>query len=186
MDAARAATSSAGPIAIVMGVAGSGKSLIGRMLAARCGWPFVEGDDLHPPENVARMTHGLPLDDAHRQIWLDRIADTIASAPPDSGLVVACSALKRSYRDRLRTASPHVVFLHLVGGPDLIETRMAARTGHFMPPSLLASQFDDLEPPQPDEPALTLDANQAPDAMVDQARGFLAESGNTLQAGRRA
>jgi gluconokinase len=182
VNAAPAANSSAKPIAVVMGVAGSGKSLIGRMLAERCGFAFVEGDDLHPAENVDRMTHGLPLDDTHREVWLGRIADAISSMPQDGGLVVTCSALKRSYRDRLRAASPHVVFLHLVGGPDLIHARMKARSGHFMPPSLLASQFDDLEPPQPDEPAITLDARGAPDAVVAQACDFLSGVHTELRA----
>jgi gluconokinase len=152
-----------------MGVAGSGKSRIGRAIAARCGFPFVEGDDLHPQVNVERMTQGFPLDDIHRKDWLDRIAAVIASAADAPGPVVTCSALKRAYRDRLVAVSNRVVFLHLAGDRDLIQARMLGRRGHFMPPSLLARQFEDLEPPLSDEPSITLDAADSPDALVELA-----------------
>jgi gluconokinase len=159
----------AAPVVIVMGVSSSGKSSVARALAVRSDFPFVEGDDLHPAENVERMSRGLPLDDEHRLVWLDRIAAIIADADPARGLVVTCSALKRSYRDRLAAASPRVVFLHLAGSRELIEHRMAHRTGHFMPLSLLDSQFRDLEPPAPDENAITLDVAGEPNELVEQA-----------------
>ncbi len=165
---------SAHPVIVVMGVASSGKSSVGRALAARCGFPFVEGDDLHPPQNIERMSRGLRLDDTHRQYWLERIAVAIVSAAPSQGLVLTCSALKRSYRDFLAAASPRVMFLHLSGARDLIEERMAHRTGHFMPLSLLDSQFEDLEPPGPDERVVTLDVASDPDALVERACRALA------------
>lgn len=137
-----------------MGVSGCGKSTVGEALAARLGLPFVEGDELHPPENVARMRAGTPLTDADRASWLDRVAGALAAA--EGGAVVSCSALKRSYRDRLRRAAPDVRFVHLHGPEPLLAARMAARSGHYMPPSLLASQLQTLEPPGADEHAVCL------------------------------
>jgi gluconokinase len=158
-----------------MGVAGSGKSSIGAALAARHGWAFLEGDDLHPPANVARMAHGLPLTDVDRQEWLATIARHIAEADrAGAGLVVACSALKRRYRDQLSAASTRVLYLFLAGDKALIAARMAHRPGHFMPLSLLDSQFEALEPPQPDERVLTLPITLEPDALLEEADRQLA------------
>jgi gluconokinase len=157
------------PVVVVMGVASSGKSSIGLALSLRCGIPFVEGDSLHPEANIARMSSGLPLDDAHRRDWLDRIAAVIADAEPGAGLILTCSALKRGYRDRLASAGPRVVFLNLSGSRTLIETRMAERKGHFMPLSLLDSQFTDFEPPAEDENVVTVDVAAPLDEVVETA-----------------
>ncbi|TSJ64460.1 gluconokinase [Starkeya sp. 3C] len=162
------------PIVVVMGVCGSGKSSIGRALAGRHGWSFLEGDDLHPPGNVERMSQGQPLTDDDRHDWLAAIGERIAEADhAGAGLVVACSALKRSYRDQLSAVSPRVMFLHLSGDRALIEARMAARAGHFMPLSLIDSQFATLEPPQPDERAVTLPIDMEPGALLDEAEDRL-------------
>jgi gluconokinase len=128
-----------------MGVSGSGKTTVGRLLAQRLGVPYAEGDDFHPASNVAKMRAGRPLDDEDRRPWLDEIAQWL-TGHADSGGVVTCSALKRRYRDRLAAAAPHVFFLHLDGSPELIAARITARQGHFMPPELLRTQFADLEP----------------------------------------
>lgn len=158
------------PRIVVMGVSGCGKSTVGAGLAARLGVPFLEGDDLHPPENVARMRRGVALDDAHRARWLDDIAERLTSpAATRDGLVVSCSALKREYRDRLRARAPDLRFVHLRGDPALIAHRMATRSGHYMPASLLDSQLRTLEPPGPDEQAITLDIAQAPSTLIAQA-----------------
>lgn len=134
---------------VVMGVAGCGKSTIGAGLAAALGIGFQDGDDLHPAENVARMAAGLPLRDQDRWPWLDRVAAVLADKVP---VVVACSALRRAYRDRIRAgAGGPVIFVHLAGDRALIAARLAARQGHFMPPALLDSQFATLEPPGPGE-----------------------------------
>lgn len=161
------------PVVVVMGVSSSGKSSVARALADRYGLTFIEGDDLHPQENVERMSRGLPLNDEHRLDWLDKIAAIIAKADPSHGLVVTCSALKRSYRERLAAASPRVVFLHLAGSRELIESRMAERTGHFMPLSLLDSQFGDLEPPAPDENFVELDIGGDLNHLVEKAGELL-------------
>lgn len=144
-------------VVVLMGVAGSGKSTVGALVAAQLGWPFQEGDLLHPPGNVAKMAAGQPLTDEDRWPWLARIREWIA-AHADG--VITCSALKRSYRDDLR--DPHVVFVHLDARRDDLLPRFATRRGHFMPAALLDSQFADLEPPEPDEHALTIDASTAP------------------------
>jgi len=156
-------------IYVVMGVAGSGKSLIGSALARALGVAFVEGDDHHPPDNVARMAAGIPLTDDDRSGWLRSIADRIREARADGvGLVVACSALKRGYRDVLRAESGVVDlrFVLLRGERALIADRLTSRRGHFMPASLLESQFDALEEPAPDEEAWVYDVTQAPDGIV--------------------
>ena len=163
------------PVIVVMGVCGCGKSSIGAALAARHGWAFLEGDDLHPPANVARMSQGLPLTDEDRLGWLDAIGAHIAAAShAGAGLVVACSALKRSYRARLEAAGPDVRFLHLAGDPPLIEARMAARANHFMPLSLIDSQFATLEPPGPVERAVSVAIDQPPEALLEEAERGLA------------
>jgi gluconokinase len=152
---------------VMMGVSGCGKSTVGRGLAAALGLPFVEGDELHPPRNVERMRAGIALTDDDRGEWLDRVAAALAAAP--AGVVVSCSALKRGYRDRLRSAAPDLQLVHLHGPQALIAARLAARRDHYMPPSLLQSQFDALEPPGPDENALVLAVDRAPETLVAAA-----------------
>ena len=146
------------PILVVMGVSGAGKSTIARELAARLGWAFEEGDALHPEANVAKMHAGIPLTDADRQPWLERVAawidDQRARKQPG---IITCSALKRSYRRIVIGGRPEVRLVYLRGGRDLIAEHLAGREGHFMPPSLLQSQIDTLEEPSPDEDPLTVD-----------------------------
>jgi gluconokinase len=153
---------------VIMGVCGSGKSLIGATLARELGVEFIEGDDLHPPDNVKRMAAGIPLTDDDRHGWLIAIAARLREAKRAGvGLVVSCSALKRSYRDLLRSAGDaDVRFVYLAGRRALIEERMAQRRGHFMPPSLLDSQLSILEEPSPDEHAWVCDIRDAPHAIV--------------------
>jgi len=153
---------------VMMGVCGSGKTTIGAQLARELGLEFVEGDDLHPPENVQRMTAGIPLTDADRRGWLIAIASRLRAAKRAGvGLVVSCSALKRSYRDLLRSVvEADVRFVYLAGSRALLAERMAQRRGHFMPPSLLESQLVILEEPSPDERAWVCDIRAAPDAIV--------------------
>ena len=134
-------------IVVVMGVSGSGKSTTGAALARKLGWPFVEGDDLHPPENVAKMAAGIPLADEDRWPWLDRIvAELRARSKQSSDIVLACSALKQRYRDRLAPAG-NVRFVHLHGDRETIAARLAVRQHRYMPATLLDSQFATLEPP---------------------------------------
>lgn len=150
-----------------MGVSGCGKSTVGLALAKALQWPFLEGDDFHPPENVARMAAGTPLTDADRAGWLRTLAERIAAADAQGqGLVLSCSALKRSYRDMLRQGSNHLRFVYLHGDAEVLAQRMAARTRHYMPASLLDSQLATLEPPAPDEAALTFDVTQPLEAVV--------------------
>ncbi|MGW7266822.1 gluconokinase [Streptomyces sp. NPDC054842] len=153
---------------VVMGVAGTGKTTIGPLLAARLGVPYAEGDDFHPPANIAKMTAGDPLTDEDRRPWLDAIG---AWAQERAGLggVVSCSALKRSYRDRLRAAAPDVVFVHLAGDRELIEGRMSQRQGHFMPTALLDSQFATLQPLQADEAGVAVDVSGSPGEITERA-----------------
>lgn len=149
---------------VIMGVSGCGKSSVGEGLAARLSIPYRDGDDLHPPANVAKMRAGIPLDDEDRWPWLDRVAQVLAQEAP---VIVGCSALKRAYRDRIRRAGA-VTFVHLVGSRDLIAGRMAARQGHYMPLSLLDSQFAALEPPGPEEGAISVSIDQSLEAMLDE------------------
>lgn len=153
---------------VVMGVSGCGKSSVGAALAQALGGTYVDGDDLHLPESVAKMARGEPLTDDDRWPWLDRVAACLSDAPDT--MILGCSALKRRYRDRIRdkTVQP-VRFVHLVGDRALIAARMAERTGHYMPTSLLDSQFAALEPPDPDEKAVTVDIDQPVDAIVTAA-----------------
>ena len=150
---------------VVMGVSGSGKSTVGELLAQRLGWEMAEGDRLHPPENVEKMKRGVPLNDADRWPWLDRIGELLKSWASEgrSGLVT-CSALKRVYRARLLAARPDLRFVYLKGSKALIAERVGARHHEYMPASLLASQFDTLEEPLPDEPVITIDASGTPEA----------------------
>ena len=140
-----------------MGVSGTGKSTVGRLLAELLSRPLIEADDLHPPENIAAMQAGIPLTDEDRGPWLRSVRSAMNDAAGPT--VVACSALRRSYRDVLRTADDPVRFLHLVVPPDELAARMTARTDHFMPPILLASQLATLEPLQRDEDGLTMDVS---------------------------
>ena len=149
---------------VVMGVSGCGKSTLGAALAARLGVAFVDADDLHPPANRAKMAAGVALTDADRWPWLDLVTGVLQDRAP---VVVACSALRRAYRDRLRRAG-EVRFLHLAAPREVIAARLAARQGHFMPASLLDSQYATLEPPGPDE-AVSLDARLTPDVLLEQA-----------------
>lgn len=142
-------------VLVVMGVSGTGKSTVAGLLSGHLGWPLQEGDDLHPEANVKKMAQGIPLNDEDRWPWLDVVAAWIdAQGGQNEPGIVTCSALKRSYRDRLRR--PNVVFVHLAGSKALIADRMAKRMGHFMPAALLDSQFATLEPPGPDEQVITV------------------------------
>ncbi|HET8555360.1 MAG TPA: gluconokinase [Rhodanobacteraceae bacterium] len=152
---------------VVMGVSGCGKSSVGKCVANRLGWSFLEGDTMHPVANVAKMHVGQPLDDADRRPWLDAIGRWMdARQAAGESAVIACSALKRRYRDRLRRGRPGVCFAWLKTSRAELERRLDRRTNHFMPSSLLDSQLATLEPPAPDEPALTIDANGDLDATV--------------------
>lgn len=152
---------------VVMGVAGSGKSRIGAALAEALGIDFAEGDDYHPAENVARMSSGIPLTDGDRAGWLRALANRLGEArDAGTGLVMTCSALKRSYRDVLRAAASDVQFVFLEGDRALVAERLSGRRGHFMPPALLESQFATLEEPVPEEGAWVCDITDAPQNIV--------------------
>ena len=166
------------PVAvIVMGPAGVGKTTTAHLLAASLGWPFAEGDRFHPQANIDRMSRGIPLTDADRAPWLAGVRDWI-SLQADSGhsVVVTCSALKRTYRDVLRGARADVRFVQLLADPEVAAARMTGRTGHFMPPSLLASQFAALESLQPDEAGVRIAAEKPPDIVAAQAMLDLSHS----------
>ena len=159
-DAPVAAPTTA-PQVVVMGVSGCGKSTVGAQIAQALGLDFVEGDTLHPPQNVALMAAGTALTDADRAGWLAAIADQLSQAhAAGRGLVLSCSALKRSYRDLLRSACPGLRWVHLHGQPGLLRERLQARKGHYMPSSLLDSQLATLEPPSADEAALCFDISR--------------------------
>jgi len=153
------------PRYVVMGVSGCGKSSIGMVFAQSIGASFIDGDDLHPPKNIAKMACGDALDDNDRRPWLADVARKLRTI--EGPVVISCSALKRRYRDWIREgAAAPVTFLFLSGSRDLIARRMAERKDHFMPLSLLDSQFAALEPPGADEDAITVDIGQAPDRVV--------------------
>jgi carbohydrate kinase (thermoresistant glucokinase family) len=160
---------------IIGGVAGCGKTRLATGLAAATGWPFVEGDDLHPAANIALMAAGIALTDDNRAPWLDRIAAQLAAwqAAASPG-IISCSALRRRYRDRLRAAAPATRFVMIDITPELARARLAARTGHFMPASLVASQFAALEPPDADEAVIRLCATLSPEAQIAAVRAALA------------
>ena len=148
-----------------MGVSGAGKTTIGQALAQRLAWPFVDADDLHAPANVAKMARGEALTDADRGPWLDAVRGRIAEAlARGTSIVIACSALKQAYRDRLGKSEPRVVFVHLDAPRDVLDARLRARRGHFAGPALLDSQLGALEAPGPD--AIVVDATPAPDEIV--------------------
>ncbi|MBO6897909.1 MAG: gluconokinase [Shimia sp.] len=154
---------------IVMGVSGVGKTTVARALADRIGGRYIEADAFHPPENIAAMAAGTPLTDAMRHPWLEALSDALRQArtsQPNTPVVVACSALKRSYRDVLRTQNPDALIVYLAAVPEVIRARITARTDHFMPPSLLDSQLSTLEPPASDEACLTVDASRTPEEIV--------------------
>jgi gluconokinase len=152
---------------VVMGVTGSGKSTLAKALAQALGWRFVEGDDLHPAANIAKMAAGTALTDADRWPFLDNVARVIATAHAQ-GIVVSCSALKRSYRDRLRTGQPRILFVLPVLTRAQLQKRLSGRTDHFMPASLLDSQLAILEAPQHDESALEVRGDATIEAQVQQ------------------
>jgi carbohydrate kinase (thermoresistant glucokinase family) len=152
---------------VVMGVSGSGKSTVGRLLAQTLRMPFQDGDELHPPDNIARMAAGVPLTDADRQDWLAAIGKRLAAAGGRrDGVVVACSALKRAYRDQLRAVAPDLRLVYLQGPAPLLAERLAARRDHYMPASMLPSQLAALESPGSDEGAIAVDVAQSPEAIV--------------------
>jgi gluconokinase len=169
---------SVGPFAvIVMGVSGSGKSTLAAALAGAIDCPFLEGDDFHSPQSVAKMRAGIPLTDDDRWPWLDRLGRAIGAKVGSDGIAVAtCSALKRAYRERLRGAIPTPVGFVLPDvEPEELLHRMTGRTNHYMPPSLLTSQLATLEHPQPDELAITLDARQPVAILCEQSVAWLLE-----------
>ncbi len=154
------------PLIVVMGVSGSGKSTVGAALAQRLRVPFADADDFHPRANIAKMTAGHALDDDDRGPWLTAIGEWLVEHE-ESGGVMSCSALKRRYRDQLRSHASGVEFVHLDGTEEVIARRQASRPGHFMPASLLASQFATLEPLDADELGVVIDVDQSIDAIVD-------------------
>ncbi|MFC6085618.1 gluconokinase [Sphaerisporangium aureirubrum] len=156
-----------------MGVSGSGKTTVGRALAARLGLPFADADDFHSPANVAKMAAGIPLQDADRLPWLRAVGEWLAGRA-GTGAVSACSALRRGYRDVLREAAPAVFFVHLHGDPEVVRRRVAGRQGHFMPASLVDSQYAALEPLEPDENGVVLDFSRDTGHLVED---FLAATG---------
>jgi ribose 5-phosphate isomerase A len=165
------------PILVIMGVSGSGKTTIAEELSARLGWPFEEGDKLHPESNVAKMHAGIPLDDADRLPWLERVAAWIDGqrAKKEPG-IITCSALKRSYRQIVVGERPQVRLVYLRGGRDLMAEHLAGRHGHFMPAALLRSQIDTLEEPDPSEDPLTVDAGRPATQVADEIIRLLGSS----------
>lgn len=165
------------PLLVIMGVTGAGKSTVGTLIAERLGLPFNDADDFHPPANIAKMSSGQPLTDDDRWPWLDAIGAHLA-AHRGGGAVVTCSALKRAYRDRLRAGHADIRFLHLTGDPALIMARQAARSGHYMPASLIASQFATLEPPDTEADVIDLDVDPEPPVIVQKAIAALRRRGD--------
>jgi carbohydrate kinase (thermoresistant glucokinase family) len=155
-------------VVVVMGVSGSGKTTIGALLAERLGWPFADGDDFHPPANIEKMHAGIPLTDRDRWPWLRAIAAWIDERRAAGGHgVIACSALRRAYREVLRGGRPDVRLVYLQGDIALITRRQAARHGHFMPASLMQSQFDTLEEPGAEERPITVSVENRPQEIVE-------------------
>ena len=162
------------PPIVIMGVQGSGKSTIGAALASRLGVPFIDGDSLHPATNKEWMASGRALSDAQRLPWLQKVGERLASGT-GTGIVVACSALKRSYRDILRQQAPTLLTVFARGDLDLVRSRISTRRHEYMPRSLLRAQFDDLEAPGLDEPGLTVDITSPPEQIVDQVVAMIAQ-----------
>lgn len=160
------------PLAVVMGVAGSGKTVVGSALAERLGLPFRDADTFHPAANVQKMAAGHPLDDQDRAPWLQAVGAWLADHRA-TGAIVTCSALKRRYRDALRQAAGDLPFLHLDGPRDVVATRVAQRVDHFMPASLVDSQYEALEPLEPDEPGLRADFTRPVQDLVEEFARFL-------------
>ena len=164
------------PLVVIMGVSGSGKSTIGTLLASALEVPFADADDLHSHANVQKMAAGHPLTDEDRWPWLRLVGAALASADSDgTGLVMACSALKHSYRDAILAVEPHARFVLLDGSRQLLLSRVGHRVGHFMPSGLLDSQLAVLEPLGEGEPASTVSIDQAPDEIVEEIREKLAQ-----------
>ena len=155
---------------VVMGVSGCGKSSVGIALAEALGARFIDGDDLHPEANKAKMGAGIPLDDSDRWPWLDLVGQELAEG---SATVIACSALKRAYRDRIRAAAPNTFFVHLDGSREILAQRLGARTGHFMPATLLDSQLAILEPLGSDEASVVIDIDQPITQIIALAQALI-------------
>lgn len=157
-------------VVVVMGVSGSGKTTIGALVADAKSVPFVDADDLHPIDNVKKMAAGTPLDDEDRWPWLDIVGRRLQEAEESGeGVVMACSALRRVYRDRIRATAPSTIFLHLHGSLEVLTARIEGRSGHFMPPALLSSQMETLEALTDDEAGYVLDIGQSVEQMIDEA-----------------
>jgi carbohydrate kinase (thermoresistant glucokinase family) len=162
---------------IVMGVSGSGKSTIGALIAGALGVPFVDGDSLHPQSNIEKMAGGKPLNDDDRWPWLATVGKTLADAGRQgTGMVIACSALRRDYREAILETAPGTTFVHLSGSREVLASRVEGRSNHFMPPALLDSQFATLEPLQADEPGIIVDIDKPVPAIVSDAVQRLAET----------
>lgn len=166
-------TAPAGLAVVVMGVSASGKSRVAAGLATALGLAWRDADDLHPPANVAKMASGIPLTDADRWPWLETVGAELADGAADGGIVIACSSLRRMYRDRLRAAAPHAVFVHLTGARDLLAARAAGRADHFMPASLLDSQLAILERLESDEAGAEFDVAPPVADIIDAANRWL-------------
>lgn len=160
------------PPIVVMGVQGSGKSTIGSMLAAKLGVRFIDGDSLHPAANIAKMAAGIPLDDDDRMPWLAEIGRVLAAERHD-GIIVACSALKRKYRDLLRQSVPNLFIVYPEGPIELVASRISYRRHEYMPPALLQSQYATLEPRAQDERGVTVDISLDPAAVIESAAAAL-------------
>jgi beta-N-acetylhexosaminidase len=165
---------------VVMGVSGCGKTTIGDLVARELGVPFLDGDSLHPVENVAKMAAGTPLTDEDRWPWLATVGARLANAG-DGGMVLACSALRRSYRDAIRAQAPDTIFLHLHGSKEVLRARTEGRTGHFMPPALLESQLATLEPLEADEAGIVVDIAAPVDEVVALALANIAALGTSTR-----
>jgi carbohydrate kinase (thermoresistant glucokinase family) len=149
---------------VLMGITGSGKTTVGKALAQSLGVEFIDGDDLHPDSNKKKMTSGVPLDDSDREPWLRSVGDELMKR---DHIIIACSALKRSYRDQIRARTPNVRFIHLTGSRDLIHDRLRSRSAHFMPITLLDSQFEALEPLEQSEQGFAIESSRSVNEIVD-------------------
>ncbi|MGN6207634.1 gluconokinase [Asticcacaulis sp.] len=159
---------------VIMGISGCGKSTLGNALAEATGYRFIEGDDLHPPENIAKMSAGTALTDDDRWPWLERVADVLGSADESSGVIISCSALKYIYRDFLRLRTGHPILFVFPNLPvEVVRARLRHRSDHYMPPSLVDSQLAILEPPRPDERVLILNGTPTTAQSVNLVMGYL-------------